>query len=757
MLAFRPRRWLVHLALAFGAGVCLGYGLPFHPLWMAGLAACLLLAALLRLRGASVYLPLMAGMALLGMLRCGMAVPDALPPEEKYVVTARVTGEAAQRESDGRVAVYLRDVRLEGAAGRFAAYWTYWPEDPEAPLPLDGQEVAFTGRVYHPMPQSNPHGFDFRLYLLQKGITLGVTGAAELRLSPENQTAPRSPLLRLRRAIREKLTELLGDHAPLAAALILNDKSDLDADVAENFRRAGVAHVLAVSGLHVMILFSCAVLALRRCSPGQRTVLAVSLVLFLAYGLLAGMQAPILRAGFLLGYGQLARVLRRRADRLTGLAAAFLGVLLIRPLDLFAAGFQMSFGAVLGLLLLGDRLQGPIRRLRSPLLRRLAFAYSAALCGAAGAVLPVIWYYHRFSLAGLLLSPAVIAAVTALLPLLLVALLLGGVWMPLGFLPARAAAFLCEAVTRGTAFGASLPLSSVLAPRPAWYGLIAFAGAAVLCSRYVLLRRGTRLLTIAALTAVCASAFVFIRDTGVQYIQFSQGNADAAVIQDGSRTLVIDTAEAGGDLASYLLSEGRYPEGVILTHLHADHALGLTQLLDQGVPIGAVYLSTEARTTPFSREVADLLDRVAAEGIPIRTLSAGDSLTLDRVRVEALWPERGGANPLGDANDFALALWIDLDGVPLLHMSDVSGAYELRAAVPASVLRVAHHGSASSTGQEFLRRVGPGTALISTRQASDAALERLAQAGAMVYDTQERGALTLSVRDGQATVRGYLR
>ena len=112
---------------------------------------------------------------------------------------------------------------------------------------------------------------------------------------------------------------------------------------------------------------------------------------------------------------------------------------------------------------------------------------------------------------------------------------------------------------------------------------------------------------------------------------------------------------------------------------------------------------------------------------------------------------------MGDANDFALALWIDLDGVPLLHMSDVSGAYELRAAVPASVLRVAHHGSASSTGQEFLRRVGPGTALISTRQASDAALERLAQAGAMVYDTQERGALTLSVRNGQATVRGYLR
>lgn len=756
MLRFRPRRWLVHIALAFGAGVYLGYGLAPSPLWLLGAALCALWGYLLRRQQKSPYLACLALALLLGVLRCALTTP-ALPPEGGYAVSATVTGAPRVRESDGRVAVYLRDVRLAGEAGTYRAYWTYWPDDPAAPLPLDGQTVAFTGKIYHPSGRVNPHGFDFRLYLLQKGVTLGVSGGSGIALSPSDQTAPRSALLRLRQGIRQRLDLLLGESSPLAAALLLNDKSDLPEDLAQRFRLAGVAHVLAVSGLHVMILFGFITVLLRRFSPSQALITLVSALLLGVYALLVGAQAPVLRAGLLMLYLQLGRVTRRRGDALTALAAAFALILILRPLELFAAGFQMSFCAVLGMVLLGDRLRAALRRVRRPLIKKLLGVYGLTLCANLGVMLPVGWHYHRLSLAGLLINPLVCAAVTALLPLLIALLLLSVLSLPAALLLARAAAFCCRCVIAVVRFAADLPFASLLVPRLPAYALAAIAACLVLCTRYVLLHRRARACLALGLLGASALLMALTRNRDVRYIQLSVGNADAAVIEDGGRTLVIDTAENGGDLAAYLLSEGRQADALILTHLHADHALGLRELLAHGVPIGEIDLSTEALATPVSESCRAVLAQAEAQGIPVRRISAGDAIATERVRVDVLWPEAGGANPLADANDFALALLIDLDGVSLLQMSDVSGGYELRAARPAQVLKVAHHGSAASTGARFLQQVQPSVALMSARKPSDKTMQRLSEAGVPVYDTDSRGAITLTVEDGVAYIRGYLR
>ena len=176
MLCYRPRRWLVHLALAFGAGVYLGGGVVFGWIWPIAAVFCMVCALLLRRMGRSVYLPLMALAAMLGLLRCTFAAHPVLPEEGAYDMTAVVAAVPRVREKDGRVAVFLKDVCLAGEKGSYRAYWTYWPQDAADPLPLEGQSVAFSGRVYHPMGQVNPHGSDFRGYLLQKGVTLGITG-----------------------------------------------------------------------------------------------------------------------------------------------------------------------------------------------------------------------------------------------------------------------------------------------------------------------------------------------------------------------------------------------------------------------------------------------------------------------------------------------------------------------------------------------------------------------------------------------------
>jgi len=101
-------------------------------------------------------------------------------------------------------------------------------------------------------------------------------------------------------------------------------------------------------------------------------------------------------------------------------------------------------------------------------------------------------------------------------------------------------------------------------------------------------------------------------------------------------------------------------------------------------------------------------------------------------------------------------LMIHLDGVRMLHMSDITGSYERYAADTADILRAAHHGSASSTGAAFLAAVSPRVCLISGDNPSEKTLARLAQAAIMVYDTGAYGAITVTAREGQYTVQGYL-
>ena len=757
MLSYRPRRWLVHLALAFGAGVYLGYGVPFSPLWLLTAAAGIALLWVLRRQERSVYLPAMGLAVLAGLLRCGIAAHPALPPEGLYTITAAVNGEASVRDADGRVAVYLKNVRLKEADGSFRAYWTYWPKDSGDPLPQAGQRVRFTTKLYHPSGQVNPHGYDFRLAMMQRGVTIGLSGCSELEMLPADGWDPSALPLRLRQAIRARLDELLGDQGSLASALLLNDKDALDEEVEQGFRLSGTAHVLTVSGLHVMILFSCLLLLIRRFSPSQSTVLLIVLPLLGVYALLVDMRAPVLRACAMILYLQLGRIARRRCDALTGLAMAFAGILLLRPLELFAAGFQMSFCAVLGLIMLGDRVEHALRNMPGVLLRRIVRLYGVTLCATAAVALPVGWYYHRLPLVGLLIGPLVVCAVTLLLPVLIALLLLSLPLMPVARLLGRGVALACAGISRFVQACGNLPWAYVSVRRLPFYAMAAIVLAMALCTRFVRMKKLRRFLVGAGALAAAAVAMLLFQNRAVRYIQFSVGDADAAVIEDGRETVVIDAAERSGDLAAYLRSEGRRADHLILTHLHADHALGLEKLLDQEVPVGEILLPSEALSLPASERCRQALARAEASGIPIRAICAGDRLTTARVSVDVLWPEAGGSTGQAAANDFALGLYIDLDGVTMLHMSDIGGAYEMRCARPAQVLRAAHHGASSSTGERFLAAVSPDIALISARSPSPSVLQRLAQAGVMVYDTNERGALTLTARHGEATLRGFIK
>ena len=229
---------------------------------------------------------------------------------------------------------------------------------------------------------------------------------------------------------------------------------------------------------------------------------------------------------------------------------------------------------------------------------------------------------------------------------------------------------------------------------------------------------------------------------------------------DGNVTLAVDVGEYGTKARDYLLAEGRDVDALFLTHLHLDHVAGVTALLEAGIRIRQVYLPVGAAWQQVDPKALEVLAALEDQGVPMAELAAGEELRYNKVGIRCLWPVREKLRGGQDANDLPMVLSIDLDGYRLLSASDLNGTYEAYAAAPCDVLKVAHHGSRHSTGDEFLAFVAPAMALITCQEGNAAlpapeTLGRLADRGIPVYRTDQRGDITLTVTEGRLALRTY--
>ena len=696
----------------------------------------------------------------LGYLLSGHAAHPFLPPEGEY----RLEGIAAQDmqiREDGKVSGYLEDVSLQGEEGEYSLsrlYWTYVPEEENIFLPLEGQKISFQGYVYHPSGRTNPYGLDFRLFLLQKGVAAGVSGADEAVILSSPSRGAASLFYQARKALTRQIQLIFGEGSALPEALLVGVRENLPEEMTESFSKAGVAHILSVSGLHVALLAGALLFPLRSLlSPGKRfSVLALFLLGYLA---LLDFAAPAVRASILLLAANFRRVIRRAPDEMTILSAAFLLILLLRPLDLFSGSFILSFSAVLGIALYKEMIcQKLFAGRKTSLLEGLAVTFSANL----GVALPTIQLFHHLSLIGLLINPIVCVAFEFLLPAYAMVMILGCLYLPFGQILAVPLNFIGARFTEIISWIGELPFVSLQLPSLPAYIVIALVILLLLFSRYTLLSAKKRLIAGACIFAVSFGAWHGLHCRDVQYIQLNMGQADCALILDGKETWIIDTGEHGGDLSSYLQATGRKADKILLTHLHTDHCLGIRELLKDEIEIGAIYLPEGAESQDISDEAKQVMEEIRKREIPVFELAAGDTLESGRIRCLITWPYAETVHPGMEGNRYSMATLWDLDGVSLLSMSDVPGIFEEYAMQDADILKIAHHGSKNSTGENFLKAVSPALAICTSSADSPyhphpETKERLAKSGVSVYNTGETGAVTLRMQDGSVLVTTFLK
>ena len=739
--------WLLPLsALALCLGILIGRAAESMLPSLLAIAAAVFSALLTRgkLRQCAMLMAVLA----LGCARGYAAYHPALPPEGDYLVSGTV-GEEFRLREDAQVRTILRDVTLDGQPISSGAYWTFYLKENES-LPqelLPGCRVTVQASIYHPEGQENPGGYDFREYLLQQGVTLGAYGRSDLTVSGFSWS-PSAFGSRIRYAITQRLIAVMGEEAGrYAATMILGARYLIPDEDREAFSRLGVAHVLSVSGYHVGVLAWALAWLLGKFKISLKLRTLCTGVVLTVYCLITGANPPVIRAALLAMLVLCGRLRHRQNLTLHLLSFSAVLMLLIAPAQLTSASFQLSYGAMLGLALVTPMLEHrfPASRERGGRIRQAAFL---SLGAQAGVLLPQLYWFHELPLFSLPVNVLLTGGLTALLTMF---------WIVLALLPLGPLASL---VGSGTAWLTHWLLGLIRLCGQADFltlwtkqaNLLTLAGwALLLWGLSVLCTRPRRWYCLAGAALLCLS-LIPLPNFSTTYMQLSVGDADAALLRDRDMTVAIDTGE-GSALAEYLHQRRLSLDALILTHLHLDHAGGVEDLLRRRIPVKTLYLPEGALDMDIAPAMRELIDELLQSGTALVTIARGNVIDLPSGSLTVLWPEEGRVRPNQEANEYSAVLRADIAGTSMLLTGDLDGIYELYATAPADILKIAHHGSASSTSQAFLEAVAPQTLLLSCGSEDREADAAARMGGLPLYATCSGGAITIEFTDQEYTVR----
>ncbi len=594
--------------------------------------------------------------------------------------------------------------------------------------------------------------------------------------------------------MRERASAALGRGMPareaeLARGFVIGEDDRIDPGTVEDFRRAGLSHLLAVSGQNVVLLALLAMPLLAAFGIPLRTRLVWVLGLIAIYVPIAGAGPSIQRAGVMGALGVMATLAGRRASRFYALLIAAGVTLAIDPAVAGDVGWQLSFAAVLGILLLASPLREAIEgRLGSRGWRRALAEGAAVTIAATLATAPLIAFHFEE------LSTTTLFANLLALPAVAPAMWLGMISAAAG----QAPGFPVELVNSINALLlAYIAQVAAWCGRPSWAVIHLHLSASELVASYLALAGGTvatmrlaRLRHLASLRhspvdgpvsadidgfsarrrafwalAVVGACLVAVASawggagsaappaSGLRIEVLDVGQGDSILLQPaGAAPVLVDGGPPGDGLVSKLRAEGIDALGAaIVTHDQSDHAGGIVELLGQ-VPVDRFVYAFVGR---------DLLSQARGAGASPERVAEGSVLRTGGLSLEVLWPPRALlSDPLdgADPNERALVILARWRRFSMLLTADAEAEAVPVDPGPIDVLKVAHHGSEDAGLDALLDRTDPKLAVISVGEDNPyghptaATLATLAAHRIRTLRTDLDGTVTIEVHRGSVEV-----
>ncbi|MDM5229094.1 DNA internalization-related competence protein ComEC/Rec2 [Cytobacillus sp. NJ13] len=642
-----------------------------------------------------------------------------------------------------------------------------------------GMTCRVTGTLQTPSTSTNPNSFSYQKYLNHNSI-FWILELEQLNL-PDCSYRKSSPTLTILK-IRETGIQYILDHfpeqtAPLAIALVFGDRDFIDQDTIASYQKIGIIHLLAISGLHVGMLAGMFFLAGIRAGITREKMTSILLLVLPLYAVLTGAAPSVLRAVFMMLLVLLAKKLKVPIQLTDVISIVFIGYLFISPYIIYNAGFQLSFAVALSLIL-----SAPI------ILKRFSVSYAAILAVSfvcQMAAIPILlWHFYEVSyisiIANLIFVPLYSSIILPVVLILFIFDLLS--WGNANFLLNGFEKLICFLNWIAEVLSA-IPNSTLVLGRPSLIMLIVylllipafFAGWERSKNKKVLIKSGV-LPILAILIHYLTNVFTPAGE--ITFIDVGQG--DSILIKlpygrgnyliDAGGTLMFDTEDwrmrrdpydTGKDtVVPFLKSKGISKiDKFFLTHGDMDHIGGASAVIRE-MRVKSVVFSQGAEISEAEKE---LIVQAKLTKSDIVFTKAGDSWSKGDYAFQVLSPfgdQLGGVYT--GKNDGSIVLFAKVGGLNWLFTGDLEekGESQLIRSYPnlkIDVLKIAHHGSKTSTTDSFLSAVKPRIAVISAGRNNryghphNDVMGRLRDYNVQVLRTDKQGAVTYVFKGNSGT------
>lgn len=693
----------------------------------------------------------------------------------------RVLRSPERRADRDILTIKVEEIRLGGEEKRISGHLRLTvahSTTTQEPLELlAGDRVEFSATLSPENSFSNFFPDFMSRYLHSQGIQARAYSKSPLLIKKLNQKnlTPAGFFSGLRRKLQKGIEKdfpgsdrfTLSAEGAVLEALLLGADGRLDSETDRRFQKTGLYHLLAISGAHVAVvsflLYSFLCLFITR----KKTIHLILLAALIFYAFLVEGQPSVFRAVIMASLFLMGKLISADTNLLNTMALSALVLLVINPFSLEDVGFQLTFLATMSLVLFFK----PIFKALPNLPFRISEMTALSLAAVAGTMPIIISNFNRVTFASLILNlPAA--------PLMGLVMASGYVYLAVnclvpaaGHLLSFALKYLIKLFSWVAAWLEPLNSLSYRLPSPPTAVVIGF----YLCLLLLLVKPRFHLQKL--LTAAGLAVFFFIMiiypfpplndRLTVTFMDVGQG--DSLVVEfPGRRVMVIDAGgfmlgnfDPGESLVStYLWHRGHKKiDYLVCSHFHPDHAGGLPALA-RNFPVGEFWYPEEERSQ-LSEEIHSSLSRRTRK----RILQAGLVQAIDNCRVKVLYPDEQARTIFRPGNDLSAVLRLDCGEQSFLFAADITTpaedylVYQRPEELKATVLKVPHHGSRTSTSPGFLEAVSPRWAVITAGRNNfygfpdQKVLERLEAAGAEVFRIDRDGAVRFEQDVSGLTVR----
>lgn len=630
-----------------------------------------------------------------------------------------------------------------------------------------GDIITFNGVYNKPNVQRNYGGYDYSLYLKTQNI-YGTFDGSQIELKSKNKGSfIGRGIISFKEYIKSILKANLDENeAELCIGLVIGDRTNLAEDIQEDFKTSNLTHMLAVSGSHFVYIIL-AVTYINKFLKRKRLGQILMIIVIILFMNLTGNTGSVVRSGIMASLGIIASIIHRKSDIWNNMAIAMLIQIILNPYIIFDVGVQLSYGGVIGIVAFNKVVTNSIEQLSNKINNYIKESISVTI-SANIVIIPIMMYTFNTISLSFVISNLLAGAILGIIVLYAFALILLYMVLHNFISPLFIILNLMLKILIYIAHICSLiPFSKIYVVTPNLILIILF----YLFLYLLVKKQKSRILskkTIAFFTiAIIILNFIYPVLTSkrdnleINFIDVGQG--DSTLIRVSNKTILIDgggssygeTFDVGEQtLFPYLLDRGiNTIDYVIVSHFDSDHCQGLNFIMENMKVKNAIISDLGQE----SNEYDTFLSLAQKQNTNLVYVKMGDIIKIGDCTIKILFPDN---EPITDneKNNNAIVFKFLWKNISILFTGDIEEKAENKilslysdnlGELKSTILKVAHHGSKTSTTKAFLEAVKPQIALIGVGEDNNfghpnsGVIERLESIGCEIYRTDKYGEISI--------------